>query len=137
MKTILTTFIVLLLFCGFSNNNLYAKPSDNMINSSISGTFDKNYPMQYDGRNLNVRVIWEMEDGNIYNALGGVAGESLFTAKDVCTFDASGMVYLTVYLEDQKNRKKIEITGFVNTITGYAEFELIDHGKGQWPWPHE
>ena len=46
MKTILTTLTVLLLFCGFSNNNLYANPSDNMINSSAFETFDKYYPMQ-------------------------------------------------------------------------------------------
>lgn len=136
MKTLLTYLFTLLLFCGL-DNTLYANPLDNTFSSAISGTFDTNYPMQYDGRDLNVRVIWEMENGNIYNALGGVAGESLFTAKDVCTFDASGMVYLTVYLEDQKNRKKIEITGFVNTTTGYAEFELIDHGDGRWPWPYE
>lgn len=136
MKTLLTYLFTLLLFCGL-DNTLYANPLDNTFSSAISGTFDTNYPMQYDGRDLNVRVIWEMENGNIYNALGGVAGESLFTAKDVCTFDASGMVYLTVYLEDQKNRKKIEITGFVNTTTGYAEFELIDYGDGRWPWPYE
>ena len=76
MKTILTTLTVLLLFCGFSNNNLYANPSDNMINSSASETFDKYYPMQYDGRNIDVRVIWEMENGEIYNVLGGAAGRT-------------------------------------------------------------
>ena len=93
MKTILTTLTVLLLFCGFSNNNLYANPSDNMINSSASETFDKYYPMQYDGRNIDVRVIWEMENGEIYNVLGGAAGERLFSTRDVCFFDAD-IVYL-------------------------------------------
>lgn len=136
MKTILTTLTVLLLFCGFSNNNLYANPSDNMLNSSASETFDKYYPMQYDGRNIDVRVIWQMENGVIYNVLGGASGESLFSTKDVCSFDAN-IVYLTSYLNDMKNKKKIEITGFVNTTTGYAEFELIDHGDGVWPWTYE
>ena len=136
MKTILTTLTVLLLFCGFSNNNLYANPSDNMINSSASETFDKYYPMQYDGRNIDVRVIWEMENGEIYNVLGGAAGERLFSTRDVCFFD-SDIVYLTSYLNDMKNNKKIEITGYVNTTTGYADFELIDHGNGEWPWSLE
>ena len=120
MKTILTTLTVLLLFCGFSNNNLYANPSDNMINSSAFETFDKYYPMQYDGRNIDVRVIWEMENGEIYNVLGGAAGERLFSTRDVCFFDAD-IVYLTSYFNDMKNNKKIEITGYVNTTTGYAE----------------
>ena len=136
MKTILTTLTVLLLFCGFSNNNLYANPSDNMINSSAFETFDKYYPMQYDGRNIDVRVIWEMENGEIYNVLGGAAGERLFSTSDVCFFDAD-IVYLTSYLNDMKNNKKIEITGYVNTTTGYADFELIDHGNGEWPWSLE
>ena len=136
MKTILTTLTVLLLFCGFSNNNLYANPSDNMINSSASETFDKYYPMQYDGRNIDVRVIWEMENGEIYNVLGGAAGDRLFSTRDVCFFDAD-IVYLTSYLNDMKNNKKIEITGYVNTTTGYADFELIDHGNGEWPWSLE
>ena len=136
MKTILTTLTVLLLFCRFSNNNLYANPSDNMINSSAFETFDKYYPMQYDGRNIDVRVIWEMENGEIYNVLGGAAGERLFSTRDVCFFDAD-IVYLTSYLNDMKNNKKIEITGYVNTTTGYADFELIDHGNGEWPWSLE
>lgn len=136
MKTILTTLTVLLLFCGFSNNNLYANPSDNMINSSAFETFDKYYPMQYDGRNIDVRVIWEMENGEIYNVLGGAAGERLFSTRDVCFFDAD-IVYLTSYFNDMKNNKKIEITGYVNTTTGYADFELIDHGNGEWPWSLE
>lgn len=122
--------------CGFSNNNLYANPSDNMINSSAFETFDKYYPMQYDGRNIDVRVIWEMENGEIYNVLGGAAGERLFSTRDVCFFDAD-IVYLTSYLNDMKNNKKIEITGYVNTTTGYADFELIDHGNGEWPWSLE
>ena len=136
MKTILTTLTVLLLFCGFSNNNLYANPSDNMINSSAFETFDKYYPMQYDGRNIDVRVIWEMENGEIYNVLGGAAGERLFSTRDVCFFDAD-IVYLKSYLNDMKNNKKIEITGYVNTTNGYADFELIDHGNGEWPWSLE
>ena len=136
MKTMLITLTVLVLFCGFSNNNLYANPSDNMINSSAFETFDKYYPMQYDGRNIDVRVIWEMENGEIYNVLGGAAGERLFSTRDVCFFDAD-IVYLTSYLNDMKNNKKIEITGYVNTTTGYADFELIDHGNGEWPWSLE
>lgn len=144
MKTILTFLAALLLFCGFSTNNLYANPSDNTTVSSIPGTFDgyysiqseKNYPMQYDGRAINVRVIWEMDNGKIVSALGGAAGEALFSAKEICSFDAD-VVYLTTYLNDTKNTKKIEITGYVNTTTGYIEFKLIDHGSGRWPWPFE
>ncbi len=51
---------------------------------------DVNYPMQYDGRDINVRVIWEVgNDGQIYQALGGVAGDYLLPAKDEWTVDAS------------------------------------------------
>lgn len=136
MKATLTILTVLLFFCGFSTNNLYANPLENTTVSLISGTFDKYYPMQYDGRNIDVRVIWEMKNGEICNVLGGAAGESLFSAKDICRFDAN-IVYLTSYLNDTKNTKKIEITGYVNTTTGYADFKLIDHGNGRWPWPFE
>lgn len=136
MKTILTFLTALLLFCGFSTNNLYASPLDNTAISSISGTFDKYCPMQYDGRTIDVRVIWEMTNSEIVNALGGASGEELFSAKDICSFNAD-IVYLTSYLNDMKNGKKIEITGYVNTTTGYADFKLIDHGSGRWTWPYE
>lgn len=136
MKATLTILTVLLLFCGFSTSNLYANPVDNMVVSTISGIFDKYYPVQYDGRNIDIRVIWEMENGEIYNVLGGASGEGLFSTRDICSFDAD-IVYLTSYLNDMNNKKKIEITGFVNTTTGYAEFELIDHGHGVWPWTFE
>lgn len=135
MKKILTFLLTLLPLFGFGNA-LYANPLENTFNSSISGTFDKYYPMQYDGRNIDVRVIWEMRNGEICSVLGGASGERLFSTRDVCSFDAD-IVYLTSYLNDMKNNKKIEVTGYVNTSTGYADFKLIDHGNGKWPWSLE
>lgn len=135
MKKILTFLLTLLLLFGF-DNTLYANPLENTFNSSISGTFDKYFPMQYDGRNIDVRVIWEMRNGEICSVLGGAAGERLISTRDVCSFDVD-IVYLTSYLNDMKNNKKIEVTGYVNTSTGYADFKLIDHGNGKWPWSLE
>lgn len=135
MKKILTFLLTLLLLFGFANT-LYANPLENTFNSSISGTFDKYFPMQYDGRNIDVRVIWEMRNGEICSVLGGAAGERLISTRDVCSFDVD-IVYLTSYLNDMKNNKKIEVTGYVNTSTGYADFKLIDHGNGKWPWSLE
>lgn len=136
MKTILTFLTALLLFCGFSTNNLYANPLDNTTVSSISGTFDKYCPMQYDGRTVDIRVIWEMRDGKIVNVLGGASGKGLFSTRDICYFNTD-LVFLTSYINDMKNKKKIEITGYVNITTGYAKFELIDRGSGIWPWTNE
>ena len=139
MKAILTFLVALLPLCGFASP-VEAEPLDVILSNSLSpGMHDVNYPMQYDGRDINVRVIWEVgNEGQIYQALGGVAGDYLFTAKDECTFDASGIVYLTVYLNDTKNKKKIVITGSVDANDLYSvHFEIIDHGSGVWPWPFE
>lgn len=96
MKATLTILTVLLLFCGFSTSNLYANPVDNMVVSSIPGIFNKYYSMQYDGRNIDIRVIWEMENGEIYSVLGGASGEGLFSTRDICSFDAD-IVYLSSF----------------------------------------
>lgn len=133
MKTSLTILTFLLLFCGFGTNNLYANPLDNTDVSSVSNTFSKYTTLQYDGRTIYIGVLWDMSDGEIVSVLGGASGERIFSTRDVYSFDAN-IVYLTSYLNDKKNNKKIEITGYVNTTTGIANFELIDHGSGRWPY---
>lgn len=92
--------------------------------------------MQYDGRTVDIRVIWEMRDGKIVNVLGGASGERLFSTRDICYFNTD-LVFLTSYINDMKNKNKIEITGYVNITTGHAKFELIDRGSGIWPWTNE
>lgn len=134
MKTLMTIVTIMLLLCGLGNT-LYAKsnPLVKMADSSVSGTFDKYSSLQYDGRTVDIRVIWEMERGEIRKVLGGASGDSLFSTRDDCNLEGS-IIYLTSYLHDLKNEKKIVVTGYVDTETNEANFELIDHGEGTWPW---